>query len=76
MGAFPKGEFECLTGAEAGVTPMNLQVWVKQLREVAVVGCAWDGERGVSGDKRCHHLHPAGVALEKEMEMGWEWEQG
>lgn len=62
---------------------MNLQVWVKQLREVAVVGCAWDGVEwdgeqgvwvswgaGVSGDKRCHHLHPAGVALEKEMEMG------
>lgn len=48
-----------------------------------MVGCAWhgvewDGEQGVwvswgagvSGDKRCHHLHPAGVALEKEMEMG------
>lgn len=44
LGAFPKREFGCLAAAGAGVTPINLQVWVKQLREVAVVGCAWDGE--------------------------------
>lgn len=44
LGAFLKREFGCLAAAGAGVTPINLQVWVKQLREVAVVGCAWDGE--------------------------------
>lgn len=42
LGAFPEGEFGCLAGAGAGGTPINIQVWVQQLREVAE-----DGERGV-----------------------------
>lgn len=43
LGAFLKGKFGCLAGAGAGMTSINLPVWVEQLREVAVLGCAWDG---------------------------------
>lgn len=43
MGAFLKEQFGCLAGAGAGMTSINLPVWVEQLREVAVLGCAWDG---------------------------------
>lgn len=52
LGSIFQGGIRCLACAGAGVTPFDVQVWVKQLREVAVVGCGrdgveWDGEQGV-----------------------------
>lgn len=75
LGAFLKGEFGCLAGAGAGVTPINLQVWVKQL-----VGCGWDEEQGVCGcpgELRCQGTRGATTCTQQEWlwRKTWRWDR-